>query len=318
MTGEFERIDLFLQAFQSAGGRVEGGVVQLGPGDDAAILSSPRRLVVTTDALVEGVHFRLDWATPEQIGHKALAVNLSDLAAMGARAETFTCALALPLRLTDAELAGLGRGMGTLAAKTGAVLAGGNFTKASELSLTITAMGSLESEALRRDTARPGDGVLLFGATGVAAAELRWLLRSDALPDGHSALHEPQPLLDAGERAAKLFRCGIDVSDGLAQDLGHIAKRSGVKVVVDVAHLPRTARFETLTADCDEREKLRLLLAGGEDYALVVFGELKALETLRQDVGGRLIGRVAAGSGVAFEGLPADVSLAGHDHFRDG
>lgn len=312
MTGEFERIDLFLQAFQSAGGQVEGGVVQLGPGDDAAILSSPRRLVVTTDALVENVHFRLDWATPEQIGHKALAVNLSDLAAMGARAETFTCALALPLRVTDEELAGLGRGMGTLAARTGAVLAGGNFTRASELSLTITAMGSLRDEALRRDTAKPRDQVLLVGETGVAAAELRRLLRGDPLPDGHSALHEPQPLLDVGERAAQLCRCGIDVSDGLAQDLGHVAKKSGVKLVVDVAQLPRSARFDALTEDCDEREKLRLLLAGGEDYALVVIGDGDALQTL----GGQVIGYVAAGSGVELAGLPEGVVLAGHDHFR--
>lgn len=316
MTGEFERIDLFLQAFQAAGGRVEGGVVQLGPGDDAAIFSSPKRLVVTTDALVENVHFRLDWATPEQIGHKALAVNLSDLAAMGARAETFTCALALPPGVGNEQLAGLARGMGALAAKTGAVLAGGNFTRASELSLTITAMGSLEGEALRRDTARPGDQVLLVGDVGVAAAELRRLLQGDALPEGRSALHEPQPLLDAGVRAAKLCRCGIDVSDGLAQDLEHLAKTSGVKLEIDVARLPRSARFEALTADCNEREKLRLLLAGGEDYALVVIGAGEAIEALQREPGGQVIGRVSAGRGVELLGLPEEVSLAGHDHFR--
>lgn len=316
MKSEFERIDLFLEAFQRAGGSIEGGSVSLGPGDDAAIFSSARRLVVTTDAVVENVHFRLDWATPEQIGHKALAVNLSDVAAMGASIETFTCALALPASFPDEKLVGIASGMGALAHETGAVLSGGNFTKASELSITVTAIGSLSANALRRNSAQPGDVVLLVGEVGVAASELRLLMQGQPLPEGPSALHEPAPLLEAGERASRLVRCGIDVSDGLSQDLGHVAKASAVRLVIDARTIPRSSRFERLTREMGESEKLSLLVGGGEDYALVIIGAADAIESLRSQLGGEVIGRVETGEGVDFEGLPEGVPLGGHDHFR--
>lgn len=316
MKTEFERISLFLKAYQQAGGSLEGNSVFLGPGDDAAIFSSDKRLVVTTDAVVENVHFRRDWATPEQIGHKALAVNLSDIAAMGGTAETFTCALALPAHFSDEELMGIASGMGALAKRSGAVLSGGNFTKASELSLTVTAIGSLHGNALRRNAAQPGDVILLVGDLGVAAAELDSLLKGQPIPDGVSALHEPNPLLEVGEQASHLVRCGIDVSDGLSQDLGHVAKASDVRLVVDPHRIPRSKRFLALTPTMSEAQKLTLLLAGGEDYALVLIGAPDAIDVLRARQAGAIIGQVENGEGVDFKGLPEGVRLFGHDHFR--
>jgi thiamine-monophosphate kinase len=140
--GEFERIDIFLRAFQAAGGALSGPGVLLGPGDDAAVLAGGAPLAVTTDALMENVHFRRDWSSWEQVGHKALAVNLSDLAAMGARPLAFTCAVGLPATFGVADLEALARGMGALASRSGAILVGGNFTAAGEISITITAFGT--------------------------------------------------------------------------------------------------------------------------------------------------------------------------------
>ncbi|MFM2153400.1 MAG: hypothetical protein RL199_1835 [Pseudomonadota bacterium] len=309
--GEFARIELFLEAFRTAGGRTSGGVVALGPGDDAAVLSPTAPTAVTTDALFESVHFRRGWTSPEDLGHKALAVNLSDLAAMGARPTAFLCALGVPEDVDDAFLTALARGMAPLAARVGCVLAGGNFSRASELSITVTAMGALEHRHLRRDAARPGDAVMLVGDLGEAAAELRLLLAGEALPAGHSALHRPQPLVREGLAAARVASCAIDVSDGLVQDLRHVAKASGVKLVIDDARVPRTARFEALASRLDPTSRASLLYAGGEDYALVVCGDGHRAD----DLGGVVIGRVEPGGGVEVVGLAAGTRLSGHDHF---
>lgn len=309
--GEFERIDRFLGAFAAAGGALSGEAVPLGPGDDAALLRVRGTLAVTTDALVEGVHFRRAFATAAQVGHKALAVNLSDLAAMGARPTAFTCALALPADVDDAWLDGLARGLAALAARHGVVLAGGNFTRAGELSLTLTALGELPGQPLLRTVARPGDAVMLVGDVGVAAAELLWLEAGRALPPGPSALHEPEPRCEAGLLAARRLRCGIDVSDGLVQDLGHVAKASGVRVRLDFQRIPRTPRFDVLTAGLGEAARAHLLLAGGEDYALALCGPAGAA----RELGATVIGRVEEGSGVEVDGLPPGTGLHGHDHF---
>lgn len=316
MSGEFDRIGLFLRAFRDAGGSVEGGVVSLGPGDDCAILTPlSRPSVVTADAIVEDVHFRRAWATPEQIGHKALAVNLSDLASMGAAPATFTCALGVPPDVTDADLAGIARGMGALAGRFGAVLCGGNFTRARELSITITAFGLLEGPALLRSAARPGDRVLLVGEVGVAGAELLRLERGERLPEGRSAVLSPEPLVDAGVRAARHARCGIDVSDGLAQDLGHVARASGGRVVVEAARIPRSDRFRALVQEMPAAEQARLQLAGGEDYALVVIAEPGAAGLIVRELGAADVGHVEAGAGVVIRGAPDGLALGGHDHF---
>jgi thiamine-monophosphate kinase len=314
-SGEFARIDLFLKAFTEAGGLISGAGVRLGPGDDAAVLTTDSPLAVTTDSLVENVHFRRSWSTWAQVGHKALAVNLSDLAAMAAKPVAFTCALTLPADLDDDAVSQIARGMGELARRFDARLVGGNFSRGTETSLTITAFGAVGAELLRRDAARPGDAVLLLGEVGTAAAELRWLESARSLPAGRSALLEPAPLVEEALKAVRLARCGIDVSDGLVQDLRHIADASQVGVRLDYAAVPTSPPFLRLIGDLDARGRARLLLAGGEDYALVVTAPKPAADELRRAVGATLIGEVVAGSGVTVEGLPPGIDLAGHDHF---
>lgn len=267
--GEFELIQRFTDAFVAAGGALSNQRVVLGPGDDCAVLGGGGPLAVTSDAVVENVHFRRDWFSWAEVGHKALAVNLSDLAAMGARPVAFTCSLALPPDVSVAELEEVATGMGRLAARHDAALAGGNFTRAGELSVNITAIGSLDAEPLRRGSARPGDRVLLIGDLGVAAAELASRLRGEAIPPGPSALRMPRPLVDEGFLATRFSRCAIDVSDGLVQDVGHIAQASSVRIELNPNRIPKPVRFLELTPAADDETRLRLQLAGGEDYALV-------------------------------------------------
>ncbi len=310
--GEFERIDLFLAAFRAAGGALEGDRVRLGPGDDAAVLETGGLTAVTTDAVVDGVHFRRAWATSEQIGHKALAVNLSDLAAMGARPTAFTCALVLPDDVDDAFLAGIARGMAPLSRRWNVALVGGNLARGRDLSVTITALGELDGRPLRRDAARPGDRLLLAGDVGVAAAELLWLERGRPLPAGPSALLEPLPLIETGLAARQRLGAGIDVSDGLVQDLAHLAQASGVRARLDFSALRVSPRFEALSAGLAEAERASLLVSGGEDYALALAGPASAAQVL----GATIVGRVEEGEGVAVEHLPSGTRLAGYDHFR--
>lgn len=294
---------------------MQGPAVPLGPGDDCAVVDVRAPMAVTTDAIFENVHFRRTHATPEQIGHKALAVNLSDLAAAGARPVAFLCAAALPPDYPEQDVSGLARGMGRLAARTGAILAGGNLTRADALSLTITAMGTLEGEGLRRDRARPGDRILLVGPVGEAAAELRLLEAGGRLPPGRSVLLEPEPRLREGLAATGRARCAIDVSDGLVQDLSHVAEASGVGVRVDFTALPRSVRFTELTRGLAPHEAATLQLSGGEDYALVVVAPPAQASELAGEIGAVDIGCIEPGAGVVVDGAPDGACLAGWDHF---
>jgi thiamine-monophosphate kinase len=314
--GEFERIELFIREFRLAGGALAGPQVPLGPGDDAAIVKARGPLAITTDALVEDVHFRRGWGTWEQVGYKALAVNLSDLAAMGARPVGFTCALGLPPDVGDEILAAIARGLARLALPHNAILAGGNFTRAREVSLTITAFGELDGQPLRRDGARVGDSILLVGDVGVAAAELRVLQQGGALLAGRSALLEPFPQIEAGHLAMAHARCAIDVSDGLAQDLEHVARASALRLRISFAHVPVSDRFRGLTEASSEAERAHLLLAGGEDYSLVVVAPPTSVHRLCRDLPAAQIGVVEEGRGLMIDGLPSGTRLEGHDHFR--
>lgn len=309
--GEFARVDRFLRAFERAGGALTGSGVLLGPGDDAAVLDFRRPVAITTDAVVEGVHFRRDWSTWAQVGHKALAVNLSDLAAMGAQPFAFTCALGVPPDVDEIALDRIASGLGALAKREGIRLVGGNFTAARELSVTITALGELTGQPLRRDAAKPGDAVMLVGAVGVAAAELAALSAGRALPEGPSAQLEPTPLCEAGLSAAALVRCAIDVSDGLVQDLGHLAAASGVGIDLEFTAIPRSPRLLALAGAGDEATVAGWMLSGGEDYALVLCGDPVHAAAL----GAVVIGSVHEGQGVVVRGAPAGARTAGFDHF---
>jgi thiamine-monophosphate kinase len=244
------------------------GPVALGIGDDAAVLRLPpgRDLVLTTDALVEDVHFRWRSETPGRLGARLLAVNLSDLAAMGARPAACLLSAQLPPDLPAARLLGVVRGLAAAGARSGCPLVGGNLARARETSLALLVLGAVErGRALRRGAARAGDRIFVTGSLGGAALALARLERG-----GRSPRPVPIPRLRAGQALARLPGAGacIDVSDGLLADLGHLLRASGVGAEIDLGRVPRPRGFE---AACRRLglDPGRLLLAGGEDYELL-------------------------------------------------
>ena len=264
----------------------QSDAVLLGPGDDAAVLAFPGgQVVATTDVLVEGVHFRRDWSTATDVGHKAAAANLADVAAMGGTAVALLVGLAAPPDLPVAWALGLADGLREEAAVVGAVVVGGDTVSSDRVSVSVTALGSVE-RWVTRSGARPGDLVVVGGDLGRSAAGLRLLqqgTREGPLVDAHRRPRPPYSLGPALARAGASAMC--DVSDGLVADLGHVARASGVAIDLhaEALHDPEVA--------------LEDVLAGGEDHALVA--------TVPAPVEGtRVIGRVLAGGGVTLDGVP--------------
>jgi thiamine-monophosphate kinase len=254
-----------------AAARVRAGGSQeivVGIGDDAAVLRPPagEDWVVTTDALVEGVHFRWSSQSARCIGRRALVANLSDLAAMGARPLGFVCAIAAPPDLEIRIFDGLIAGLLEEAEAHGCPLIGGNLSRARETSITITAQGSVaRGRALLRGGARPGDRIFVTGTLGGAALEVA---RAAA---GRGKLRGvPTPRLQAGRALARMPGVGacIDISDGLLADLDHVLERSGCSAELDLARVPRPPRFE---AACRRLgvDPIQLASCGGEDYELL-------------------------------------------------
>lgn len=242
----------------------------LGVGDDAALVKVRRgcELVVSADMLVAGRHFRRD-ADPCQLGHKALAVNLSDLAAMGATPRWATLALALPA--ADPHwLAGFARGFMALARRFGVDLIGGDTTRG-PLNICVQIMGEApRGAALRRDGAQPGDDVWVSGVIGDAALALAALARRIALRPAEFAscaarLNRPQPRVALGLALRGVAHSAIDISDGLCADLGHLLERSGVAAEIEFAALPAS---RVVRRYLDRRAARAALLAGGDDYEL--------------------------------------------------
>jgi thiamine-monophosphate kinase len=312
--GEFELIrGYFLGALP---GREE---VRLGIGDDAALLAarSGMEWAVSVDTLVAGVHFPLD-TPPADIGWKALAVNLSDLAAMGA--EPVACTLALTLPQADSVwLEGFAQGFAALAARHRVALIGGDTTRG-PLSITVGIHGLLPAgTALLRSGAQPGDVIGVTGSLGGAGLALRhWLAgaRSDAAL--LMRLLRPEPRVAAGLALRGIASACIDVSDGLAADLGHVLAASGVGGVIELARLPLEPAVQAEVADAD----YRLPLSAGDDYELcfTVPPERQAQAEAALAVAGtpcRFIGRIEAGQGLRC--LLADgralPPLSGYEHF---
>jgi thiamine-monophosphate kinase len=315
--GEFELVERFTRALPLAG---EGVVV--GVGDDAAVLAPPpgEDLVATADAIVEGVHFDGRFS-PEDVGWKALAVNLSDLAAMGARPLWALVCLALPAGRAAHEVVRIARGLGACARRHRIAIAGGNVTRASELSLTVTVIGAVpDGRATLRAGARPGDLVAVTGTLGDAAL--------GRLPRAPAALavrqRRPTPRLAAGRALAGLVRAAIDLSDGLVQDLGHLCDASGVGARIGVADLPRSPAYARAAARLAEPDQPAL--AGGEDYELLVAippAQHAAAEQAARRARTPLavIGRFVRGRGVRVvdaRGEPVPIAEGGWDHLRAG
>jgi thiamine-monophosphate kinase len=303
---------------------------RLGIGDDAAIVR-PRpgyELAISADMLVEGRHF-FRGADPERLGHKALAVNLSDLAAMGATPRWATLALALP-RIDTAWLAGFSRGFLALARQHRVDLIGGDTTRG-PLAVCVQIMGEVpRGQALRRDGARVGDDVWVsgeIGAAGIAVEVLRGRLR--VAPAQQRALeerlHRPTPRLALGIRLRRLARSAIDISDGLIADLGHICERSRVAARVNWESLPATPLVRALA---QSRRGAGALLAGGDDYELCFTAPSRrraavvaAAAKARTPVA--LVGKIVRPERlqplvqvIDSIGKPLRVERKGYDHFR--
>lgn len=315
--GEFELIDRFFTR------PVRRAV--LGVGDDCALLAPGigLQLAVSSDMLVEGRHF-LSTVAPERLGHKALAVNLSDLAACGAEPLAFSLALALP-RVDIDFLEGFSRGLFALADEYGCELVGGDTTRG-PLTICITVFGEVPAgQALLRSGARPGDDLYASGTLGDARLALevfRGTLALDAaaFESVRTAMERPQPRVALGVALRGVATSAIDVSDGLLGDLGHILDRSGVGATIDVDAVPRSA---TLAAQLVALQR-ECTLAGGDDYELVFSAPQRAARAVTSaaaaaGVGVTRIGRVDADPGLRLvdtAGRPVTNTFGSFDHFR--
>jgi thiamine-monophosphate kinase len=289
----------------------------LGVGDDCALArpDAGLDLAVTTDMLLEGRHFLPD-AEPRALGHKVLAVNLSDLAAMGATPRWATLALALPAA-EPAWLDAFSAGFYALAERHGVDLIGGDTTRGRSRAICVTAIGEVPPGlALERSGARPEDDIWVSGELGGAALGLV----HPEIAEAARRLHLPEPRVELGERLRRLAHCAIDVSDGLAGDLGHIAERSGVSATVEYQSIPKSPAFQKLNQPELEKD---CVLSGGDDYELVFTaprahrGELESLAAeLRLAL--TRIGRIEAGGPqvtvLDARGRPLE-HRGGFDHF---
>ena len=286
----------------------------LGPGDDAAIVAAPDgRVVVSTDMLVDGIHFRCDWASGEQIGRRAALAAAADIAAMGAVPTAFVAAVSAPASTSAALLLDIGRGLHAVAAGVGAGVVGGDLTRSDVLTLAVTVLGDLGGALpVLRSGARPGDVVALCGRVGWAAAGLAVLSRGFRSPAAVvGAYREPEPPLSAGPAARDGGATAmIDVSDGLLADLAHIAEGSGVSIDLRSADLQVPARLTEVAAALG-KDALGWVLTGGDDHALAAtFPPTAALPA-----GWLSIGAVGDGAGITVDGHPY-AGEPGWDHFR--
>jgi thiamine-monophosphate kinase len=263
--GEFELIERYFHRTPRP-----GGPVALGVGDDCALLAPApgMQLAVSTDALVEGRHF-LSTVSPRRLGHKSLAVNLSDLAACGARPLAFTLSLALPAA-QEAFLAPFAQGLLALADAHGIELIGGD-TTAGPLNIGITVLGEVPTgQALLRSGARVGDDIWVSGTLGDARLALEAFrgtlaLTGDGFETARLAMELPQPRVALGQALRGVASAAIDLSDGLLGDLGHVLRRSGVGAELHLSALPRSALLAAQTAAVQQT----CLLTGGDDYELL-------------------------------------------------
>ena len=291
-----------------------GPATLLGPGDDAAIVRAPDgRVVASTDVLVDGRHFRRDWCGAADVGHRAAAANLADIAAMGAVPTALLVGLCVPPGLDVSWVEGLADGLTEEAALVGASVVGGDTSASPTLTIAVTALGDLAGRApIRRDGAQPGDIVALSGRVGYAGAGLTVLSRGFRTPKMLvEAYRRPVVRYAAGPEAAGLGATSmIDISDGLLQDLGHVAAASvvGIDVHQDAFDVPDQMRDAAKALGVDPYQ---WILTGGDDHPLAAtFPPGTALPPAWQ-----VIGSVHDGSGVTVDRKPWSGGL-GWDHFR--
>ncbi|MBF0470827.1 MAG: thiamine-phosphate kinase [Gammaproteobacteria bacterium] len=305
--------------------RPHSATTLLAIGDDAALtrITPEQELVVTVDTLIAGHHFPLDTSS-EDIGYKALAVNLSDLAAMGATPRWFTLALALP-EADPRFLEGFANGLFQLADHAAVELIGGDTVRGA-LTITIQALGSVPSgEALRRSGAGVGDAIFVSGTVGDGAAGLKAKREGLDAPELIARLNRPTPRVALGQQLRQIATAAIDISDGLCADLGHLLSASGVGAEIALLEIPASPQLRHHFPSASEQQ--RLMLSGGDDYELLFTvpksrcGQLEQIATnchtpihrigtITNDSGLTLI--AADGGSTTFD--PG--KLGGFDHFR--
>ncbi|WP_442811443.1 thiamine-phosphate kinase [Streptosporangium sp. NBC_01756] len=291
----------------------QGGAVLLGPGDDAALVSAPDgRVVVTTDLLIEGRHFRRDWSSGYEIGRKAAAQNLADVVAMGADPTGIVVGLGLPPEAATDWLDDLTDGFRDECDLVGASVVGGDVTRCDLVVVAVTALGDLGGRApVTRAGARPGDVVAVTGRLGHAAAGLALLHGGRTEPVGLIDAHRrPQPPYARGPQAAALGATSmLDVSDGLLQDLGHVARASGVGIML----APEAFAVPPLMEEAARllgADPLEWVLSGGDDHALAATFP----EGVRLPPEWTVVGQVVEGDDVQVRGRSPE--RGGWDHFR--
>lgn len=290
------------------------GVV--GIGDDAAVLDLPGKLVASVDAVVEGRHFKREWTSGEDVGHRAAAAAMADLAAMGGQCKALMVALTLPSETEVSWVESLMTGIVDEAAELDAEVVGGDVTRGDTIVVSLSALGTV-SDVVRRSGAQPGDIVALAGRQGWAAAGLTVLSRGFRSPRALvQAYQRPHPPYDSGPAAARGGATAmIDVSDGLLADVSHLAKASGVLADLESELIPVADQLQE-TSSAFNVDPLTWVLAGGDDHSLVA--TFPASSQLPQMF--TMIGRITAvganGPGVAVDGRHWSGQGGGHDHFR--
>ncbi|MCW2738560.1 MAG: thiamine-phosphate kinase [Nocardioides sp.] len=286
--------------------------VLVGPGDDAAVLRIKHgHVVVSTDLMVEGRHFRRDWASASDVGHRAAAQNLSDINAMGGTARHLTIGLAAPAELPLEWALDFARGFAEECAVVGATVVGGDVTRANEVVIAVTVLGQCTQSPVLRSGARPGDVLALVGRQGWAAGGLAVLGRGFRSPRVLvEAYRRPEPPYAEGTVAAEAGATAlIDISDGLLAEAGHLAEASGVAIDVrtDAFEIPEPLQAVGAALGADP---LQFILTGGDDHALLAtFPDVASVPA-----GWHVVGEVREGEGVTVDGAAYD-GPTGWTHF---
>lgn len=326
---EFELINLLTEdAPQTARDLV------VGVGDDCAVIDAgDRHWLITTDALVEGVHFSLAFSSVHDLGQRVMGVNISDIAAMGGRPRFFTVALGVPGSVDDARLRKLYDGINAMASEHGALLIGGDTVASNQLTATITVIGETDKgKAIMRSGAHPGDAIYVTGYLGMAALGLACLKAGNDTDTAQPFIERyraPHPRVDEGQKLAAtgFITAMIDISDGLMADLDHLAQASQTGYEIHVDKLPKAGGTDDL-AHLIKADPRQLMLGGGDDYELAFtvardhsedFERWYADGKLGTDVPLTKVGKItedpARRIALAADGTEIDVAMRGFDHF---